>query len=181
MTETGTPLLGGRYEVGERVGRGGMADVHRGTDVRLGRDVAIKLLRPDLARDPSFQGRFRREAQAAASLNAASIVAVYDTGEYDDGASFIFMEYLEGRTLRDLLNDEGRLLPERALELTADVLSALEVAHRAGIVHRDIKPGNVMITPSGEVKVMDFGIARAAADSSATPRATPISTRANSA
>ena len=167
-TPTEPRLLSGRYEVGERVGRGGMADVHRGTDVRLGRDVAIKLLRPDLARDPSFQGRFRREAQAAASLNAPSIVAVYDTGEDGEGAPFIVMEYVEGRTLRDVLNGEGRLLPERALEITADILSALEVAHGAGIVHRDIKPGNVMITPAGEVKVMDFGIARAVSDSNAT-------------
>jgi serine/threonine-protein kinase len=161
-------LLGGRYEVGERVGRGGMADVHRGSDVRLGREIAIKLLRPDLARDPSFQGRFRREAQAAASLNASSIVAVYDTGEDDDGAPFIVMEYVEGRTLRDVLLEEGRLLPERALEVVADICGALDVAHRAGIVHRDIKPANVMITRTGEVKVMDFGIARAVAESGAT-------------
>jgi beta-lactam-binding protein with PASTA domain/predicted Ser/Thr protein kinase len=165
---TAPRLLGGRYEVGERVGRGGMADVHRGTDVRLGRDVAVKLLRPDLARDPSFRGRFRREAQAAASLNASSIVAVYDTGEDADGAPFIVMEYVEGRTLRELLEQEGRLLPERALEIAAEVCGALDVAHRAGIVHRDIKPANVMITRSGEVKVMDFGIARAVADSGAT-------------
>jgi eukaryotic-like serine/threonine-protein kinase len=170
-TSGGGRVLGGRYELGERVGHGGMAEVHRGTDVRLGRDVAVKILRADLARDPSFQSRFRREAQAAASLNAPSIVAVYDTGE--DGppgarVPYIVMEYVEGRTLRDVLVEEGRLLPRRALEITADVCTALDVAHRAGIVHRDIKPGNVMLTRSGEVKVMDFGIARAAADTSVT-------------
>src|SRR5690242_16370229 len=157
-------LVGSRYELGELIGYGGMAEVHRGRDGRLGRDVAIKLLRADLARDPSFQGRFRREAQSAASLNHPSIVAVYDTGEQThDGATtpYIVMEYVEGRTLRDLLEAEGRLMPQRALELTAQVCAALDQAHRSGIVHRDVKPGNVMLTPSGEVKVMDFGIARA--------------------
>jgi len=157
-------LLGGRYQIGEVLGTGGMAEVHRGRDVRLGRDVAIKLLRSDLARDPSFQGRFRREAQSAASLNHPSIVAVYDTGEdHRDGSvtPYIVMEYVEGRTLRDVLATEGRMLPQRALEIAAQVCAALDQAHRAGIVHRDIKPANVMLTPSGEVKVMDFGIARA--------------------
>jgi eukaryotic-like serine/threonine-protein kinase len=165
------PLLGGRYEVGPQVGRGGMAEVHRGVDVRLGRAVAVKILREDLARDPSFQTRFRREAQAAASLNAPSIVAVYDTGEDDSSGTrvpYIVMEFVEGRTLREVLLEEGRLLPRRALEIVADVCGALEVAHRARIVHRDIKPGNVMLTRAGEVKVMDFGIARAAADTSVT-------------
>ena len=173
-------LLGGRYELGGPIGLGGMAEVFRGVDVRLGRDVAVKVLRADLARDPSFQARFRREAQSAASLNAPSIVSVYDTGEdvglgaASGGASggaqvpYIVMEFVDGRTLRDVLKAEGRLMPQRALEVTADVLSALEVAHNAGIVHRDIKPGNVMLTPTGEIKVMDFGIARAVADSSST-------------
>jgi serine/threonine-protein kinase len=164
-------LVGGRYEVGEVIGRGGMAEVHHGRDVRLGRDVAIKLLRRDLARDPTFQSRFRREAQSAASLNSPSIVAVYDTGEDAiDGVPtpYIVMEYVEGRTLRDLLATEGRLLPRRALEITAAICGALEQAHAAGIVHRDIKPGNVMITPTGSVKVMDFGIARALTSSTAT-------------
>ena len=160
------PLLGGRYQLGELIGTGGMADVRRGRDVRLGRDVAVKVLRPDLARDPSFQARFRREAQAAASLNVPSIVSVYDTGEDPHGVPYIVMEHVEGRTLRDVLQEEGRLLPQRALELTADICAALEVAHSAGIVHRDVKPANVMLTRSGEVKVMDFGIARAAADTS---------------
>src|SRR3954471_23151491 len=164
-------LLGGRYELGEVLGFGGMAEVHRGRDVRLGRDVAIKMLRSDLARDPGFQGRFRREAQSAASLNHPSIVAVYDTGEETAGgeaAPYIVMEYVEGRTLRQVLEAEGRLLPQRALELTAQICAALDQAHRAGIVHRDVKPGNVMLTPGGEVKVMDFGIARAVTGTGAT-------------
>jgi beta-lactam-binding protein with PASTA domain/predicted Ser/Thr protein kinase len=168
---TDSRLLGGRYELGEVLGYGGMAEVHIGRDVRLGRDVAIKLLRPDLARDPSFQGRFRREAQSAASLNHPSIVAVYDTGEDShNGTStpFIVMEYVEGRTLREVLEAEGRLLPQRALEITAQICAALDQAHRAGLVHRDVKPGNVMLTPSGEVKVMDFGIARAVTGSAST-------------
>ena len=168
MTEVGQPpLLGGRYELGGRIGTGGMADVRRGVDVRLGRDVAVKVLRADLARDPAFQARFRREAQAAASLNDPSIVSVYDTGEDADGVPFIVMEHVQGRTLREVLQQEGRLLPQRALEVTADICGALAVAHGAGIVHRDIKPGNVMLTRDGQVKVMDFGIARAAADTSA--------------
>ncbi len=160
-------LLADRYDLGAVLGVGGMAEVREGTDVRLGRAVALKVLRPDLARDPSFQERFRREAQAAASLNHPSIVSVYDTGE-DRGVPFIVMERVDGRTLREVLQTEGRLLPQRALEVVADVCLALQVAHEAGIVHRDVKPGNVMLTPSGEVKVMDFGIARAAADSAVT-------------
>ena len=161
-------LLGGRYELSEVLGRGGMAEVRRGTDTRLGRDVAVKVLRADLARDPAFQTRFRREAQSAASLDAPNVVAVYDTGEDEHGVPWIVMEHVEGRTLRDVLSTEGRLLPQRALEVAVDICSALEVAHRAGIVHRDIKPGNVMLTSQGEVKVMDFGIARAAAAGEST-------------
>ena len=160
-------VLGERYELGEGIGVGGMAEVFRGRDIRLGRDVAVKVLRADLAREPAFQGRFRREAQAAAGLNDPCIVSVFDTGE-TDGVPYIVMEYVEGRTLRDILQSEGRLLPQRALEVVADVCTALDVAHAAGIVHRDIKPGNVMLTPRGEVKVMDFGIARAIADTSST-------------
>jgi beta-lactam-binding protein with PASTA domain/predicted Ser/Thr protein kinase len=167
VTEVQPPrVLGGRYEVGEPIGTGGMAEVFRGTDVRLGRDVAIKILRSDLARDPSFQTRFRREAQAAASLNAPTIVSVFDTGENEAGVPYIVMEFVDGRTLRDVLLEEGRLLPTRALEVIAEVCAALDAAHAAGIVHRDIKPANVMLTRGGEVKVMDFGIARAAADAS---------------
>ena len=167
MTDPQEPLLlGGRYQVGEPIGTGGMAEVFRGVDVRLGRDVAVKVLRADLARDPAFQARFRREAQAAASLNAPSIVSVFDTGEDPAGVPYIVMEFVSGRTLRDVVLTEGRLLPRRALEVTADVCAALDAAHAANIVHRDIKPANVMLTRSGEVKVMDFGIARAAADAS---------------
>src|SRR4051794_23889610 len=168
---TSKHVLGGRYELGEVLGYGGMAEVRRGRDIRLGRDVAIKTLRSDLARDPTFQSRFRREAQSAASLNHPAIVAVYDTGEdTHDGvvSPYIVMEYVEGRTLRQVLEAEGRLLPQRALEITARICTALDQAHRAGIVHRDVKPGNVMLTPSGEVKVMDFGIARALTSSAAT-------------
>ena len=174
-----SPLLGGRYELRELIGAGGMADVRRGFDVRLGREVAVKVLRRDLARDPSFQARFRREAQAAASLNAASIVSVYDTGEDPQGVPYIVMEFLPGRTLRAVLHEHGRLAPEHALAVTADICAALDVAHAAGIVHRDIKPANVMLTPAGEVKVLDFGIARAAADTSAmTQTAAVIGTAA---
>lgn len=172
---TAARLVGGRYEVGPVLGYGGMAEVHRGRDVRLGREVAIKILRSDLARDPSFQNRFRREAQAAAGLNHPSIVAVYDTGE-DDGSAgttpYIVMEFVEGQTLREILNAQGHLTAKRAMEITADVCAALDFSHRSGIVHRDIKPGNVMITNAGLVKVMDFGIARALADNAATVTAT---------
>ncbi|MBT8224954.1 MAG: Stk1 family PASTA domain-containing Ser/Thr kinase [Dactylosporangium sp.] len=165
-------LLGGRYQVGELLGYGGMAEVHRGRDLRLGRDVAIKTLRTDLARDATFQMRFRREAQNAAALNHPAIVAVYDTGEehgqHGEELPHIIMEYVNGRTLKEILSGEGRLLPRRALELTADICSALEFSHRHGIIHRDIKPGNVMLTQTGQVKVMDFGIARALASGATT-------------
>jgi eukaryotic-like serine/threonine-protein kinase len=164
-------LLGGRYELDGIVGRGGMAEVFRARDIRLDRIVGVKTLRDDLARDQTFQARFRREAQSAASLNHPSIVAVYDTGEDMVGGTpipYIVMEFVDGRTLRDLLRDDRRLLPERAAEITDGVLRALDYSHRNGIVHRDIKPGNVMLTRSGDVKVMDFGIARAVADSQMT-------------
>ena len=167
----GGGLVGGRYELGELLGRGGMAEVRKGHDTRLGRVVAIKRLRTDLASDATFQARFRREAQSAASLNHPAIVAVYDTGEEpaSDGSGvsqpYIVMEFVAGRTLRDILREGRKILPERALEITSGVLSALDYSHRAGIIHRDIKPGNVMLTPSGDVKVMDFGIARAMSDS----------------
>ncbi|MDT0318151.1 Stk1 family PASTA domain-containing Ser/Thr kinase [Streptomyces millisiae] len=163
--------LGGRYELGQVLGRGGMAEVYLAHDTRLGRTVAVKTLRADLARDPTFQARFRREAQSAASLNHPAIVAVYDTGEdYVDGISipYIVMEYVDGSTLRELLHSGRKLLPERALEMTIGVLQALEYSHRNGIVHRDIKPANVMLTRSGQVKVMDFGIARAMGDAGMT-------------
>ena len=166
-----TRLLGDRYELGEVLGRGGMAEVRRGRDRRLGRIVAIKMLRVDHSTDATFQARFRREAQSAASLNHRSIVAVYDTGEdLVDGhrIPYIVMEYVEGRTLRELLQERARFTTERSIEVIAGVLDALEYSHRAGIVHRDIKPANVMITGLGEVKVMDFGIARSLADTGVT-------------
>jgi len=174
MGMTSSPTtVGGRYELGELLGRGGMAEVRRAVDQRLGRSVAVKQLRTDLAVDPTFQARFRREAQSAAGLNHPTIVAVYDTGEEIDPLSgvsipYIVMELVEGPTLRDVLREGRKLLPERALELTQGVLEALSYSHKAGIVHRDIKPANVMLTPNGGVKVMDFGIARAVADTSAT-------------
>ncbi len=175
MAEAPT-LLGGRYEVGDLLGRGGMAEVHRGYDTRLGRPVAIKMLRSELARDSTFLSRFRREAQAAAGLNHSSIVAVYDHGEdiaVESGGAhvkvpYIVMEFVDGRTLRELITERGSLPPTEALRMTEGVLDALAYSHRNGIVHRDIKPANVMITAEGSIKVMDFGIARAMADANAT-------------
>ncbi|MFG2022018.1 Stk1 family PASTA domain-containing Ser/Thr kinase [Actinomadura geliboluensis] len=164
-------LLGGRYELDSVIGRGGMAEVYRARDLRLDRVVAVKTLRSDLARDPTFQARFRREAQSAASLNHPSVIAVYDTGEDmigDNSIPYIVMEYVDGSTLRDLLRENRALLPEKALEITDGILRALDYSHRGGIVHRDIKPANVMLTRQHEVKVMDFGIARAMADSAST-------------
>jgi serine/threonine-protein kinase len=163
--------LGNRYELGAVLGRGGMAEVYMARDIRLGRAVAVKTLRADMARDATFQARFRREAQSAASLNHPAIVAVYDTGEdFIGGVSppFIVMEYVDGSTLRDLLHSGRKLLPERSLEITGGVLQALDYSHRNGIVHRDIKPANVMLTRGGAVKVMDFGIARAMGDAGMT-------------
>ena len=169
-------LLGGRYEVGELLGRGGMAEVHRGYDSRLGRQVAIKMLRSELARDNTFLVRFRREAQSAAGLNHASIVAVYDHGEdvltETGGAQvkvpYIVMEFVDGKTLRQEIIERGTVGATEALRITEGVLDALGYSHRNGIVHRDIKPANVMIAPDGSIKVMDFGIARAMADANAT-------------
>jgi len=166
-------ILGGRYQLGEVLGRGGMAEVRRARDQRLGRDVAVKQLRVDLASDPTFQERFRREAQSAAGLNHPNIVAVYDTGEDLDPSSgvrvpYIVMELVEGRTLRDLLRTGRKIVPAKALEFVRGILDALSYSHKAGIIHRDIKPANVMLTRDGTVKVMDFGIARAVADTSST-------------
>jgi serine/threonine-protein kinase len=163
-------LLSNRYELGETLGYGGMSEVHKGRDVRLGRDVAIKVLRADLARDKTFQERFRREAQNSAALNHPAIVAVYDTGETQTEYGplpYIVMEYVDGRTLRDMVKTQGPLSGKRAMEVMADVSAALDFSHRHGIVHRDVKPANVMITRSGAVKVMDFGIARAVHDGQA--------------
>nr|NLD40458.1 Stk1 family PASTA domain-containing Ser/Thr kinase [Actinomycetales bacterium] len=176
MVDNVPRMLAGRYEVGELIGRGGMAEVHIGYDSRLSRTVAIKLLRTDLAEDPTFHARFRREAQSAAALNHPTIVSVYDTGEEAVTDSmgrartlpFIVMEYVEGHTVRELLKDGSAVPIDEAVEITVGVLGALEYAHNEGIVHRDIKPGNIMLTPTGQVKVMDFGIARALGDNAAT-------------
>ncbi|MGD1172609.1 Stk1 family PASTA domain-containing Ser/Thr kinase [Mycobacterium seoulense] len=160
--------LSDRYELGEILGFGGMSEVHLARDVRLHRDVAVKVLRADLARDPSFYLRFRREAQNAAALNHPSIVAVYDTGEADTPTGplpYIVMEYVDGVTLRDIVHTEGPLPPRRAIEIIADACQALNFSHQAGIIHRDVKPANIMISNTNAVKVMDFGIARAIADS----------------
>ncbi|MBC7442403.1 MAG: Stk1 family PASTA domain-containing Ser/Thr kinase [Ramlibacter sp.] len=174
MTDEGR-LLAGRYRVGALIGRGGMSDVHIGTDSRLGRTVAIKLLKSSLAADPAFRTRFRQEAQAAARMAHPTIVRVFDAGEEtvteDSGNEaqipFIVMEYVDGRLLKDIIR-EGPINSAEAVRIIEGVLTALEYSHRAGVVHRDIKPGNIMITKTGQVKVMDFGIARAISDSSTT-------------
>ncbi|MGV9671543.1 Stk1 family PASTA domain-containing Ser/Thr kinase [Gordonia sp. NPDC003504] len=163
--------LSDRYELGETLGFGGMSEVHYARDLLLNRDVAIKVLRADLARDPSFYLRFRREAQNAAKLNHPTIVQVFDTGEAEteDGPlPFIVMEYVDGETLRDVLRRNGPVAPRQAMTWMADVAAAMDFSHRNGIVHRDMKPANVMIDSSGAVKVMDFGIARAINDSTST-------------
>ena len=159
-------LLGGRYKIGEMIGTGGMADVYVAEDTRLARQVAVKVLRSDLARDPSFVARFRKEALAAAALNHPGIVAVYDSGE--EPAPYIVMELVSGHTLRELIHKGERVPLKRVLEIGEGILAALEYSHQCGIVHRDIKPANIMITDHGDVKVMDFGIARALADLGAT-------------
>ena len=163
--------LGGRYQLGPMIGTGGMADVYLAEDLRLHREVAIKILRSDLARDPAFVTRFNKEALAVAALNHPGIVAVYDSGQEKTTSGvmpYIVMEYVEGKTLRELLHDGDRLLFDRAIEIVEGILNALSYSHKSGIVHRDIKPGNIMITESGAVKVMDFGIARVLADAGAT-------------
>ena len=160
--------LSDRYELGEILGFGGMSEVHLARDLRLHRDVAVKVLRADLARDPSFYLRFRREAQNAAALNHPAIVAVYDTGEAETPTGplpYIVMEYVEGVTLRDIVHTDGPMPAQRAIETIADACQALNFSHQHGIIHRDVKPANIMISKTGAVKVMDFGIARAIADS----------------
>ena len=176
MAEPMAHRLAGRYEVRSLIGRGGMAEVHLGFDTRLSRVVAIKMLRRDLAQDSIFQARFRREAQSAASLNHPNIVAVYDTGEeiiedttgHSIAVPYIVMEYVEGHTVKDLISDGTAVPINEAIEIVSGVLSALQYSHANHLVHRDIKPGNIMLTPEGKVKVMDFGIARALTDSQAT-------------
>jgi eukaryotic-like serine/threonine-protein kinase len=168
-------ILLDRYEVGRLLGAGGMAEVFEGRDRLLARRVAIKVLQAQFVRDPSFLIRFKREAQAAASLSHPNIVGVYDTGS-ENGTHFIVMEYVDGRTLKDAIRAEGPLYPERAAEICEDVCSALVAAHARGLIHRDIKPGNVMLTPDGQVKVMDFGIARATTSETITQTAAVVGT-----
>src|SRR3954447_16820242 len=152
-------VFANRYELGEEIGRGGMADVFLAHDRLLDRRVAVKVLLPEFASDAISVERFRREAQAAAGLNHPHIVAVYDWGEEDD-TSFIVMEYVPGQTLREILQAHVRLGPTDAARIAAEIADALSFAHAHGVVHRDVKPGNVLITPQGDVKVTDFGIAR---------------------
>lgn len=167
-------VLAGRYRVGELLGRGGMAKVYHGYDLTLGREVAIKLLDPDLARDTAFRTRFRMEAQAASRMSHPSIVRVYDAGDPSTGSGadaneppYIIMELVKGTLLKDIIA-QGPVPVDEAVKYIDGILEALDYSHRAGVVHRDIKPGNVMVTEKGTVKVMDFGIARAVSDSSST-------------
>lgn len=160
-------LIKERFRIDSLIAYGGMARVYKGTDLTLARTVAVKVLSEDLAKDPNFLLRFRREAQAAAALTHPNIVGVYDTG-VEAGVHYIVMEYVEGSTLQQILADEGPLSPERAAAIGADVSRALAEAHKKGIVHRDVKPGNIMIAQNGFVKVMDFGIAKAATSGALT-------------
>jgi len=166
-------LLDGRYAVHHRLARGGMASVYLATDTRLDRRVAVKVMHPALAEDPEFVARFNREARAAAGLNHPDIVSVYDQGT-DDGHPFLVMEYVPGHTLRSVLRERLRLSPGEALAVMDHVLAALAAAHAAGLVHRDVKPENVLVTPDGRVKVADFGLARAAAGATVTAATGPI-------
>src|SRR5690348_13435080 len=169
--------LSDRYELGEILGFGGMSEVHLARDLRLHRDVAVKVLRADLARDPSFYLRFRRDAQNAAALNHPAIVAVYDTGEAETATGplpYIVMEYVDGVTLRDIVHTEGPMPSKRAIEVIADACQALNFSHQHGIIHRDVKPANIMISKTGAVKVMDFGIARALADASSVTQTAAV-------
>ncbi len=160
-------LLDGRYRVGERIARGGMATVYAGLDTRLDRPVAVKVMHPGYAEDQDFVARFTREARSAARLSHPNVVAVFDQGE-DQGTVFLVMEYVAGRTLRDLLHERGRLTPTEAFDVLEPVLAALSAAHQAGIVHRDVKPENVLLADDGRVKVADFGLARAASAASSS-------------
>jgi tRNA A-37 threonylcarbamoyl transferase component Bud32 len=170
-------VLNDRYEIEQPLGRGGMAQVFRATDRVLGRPVAVKVLDRKYKDDAKFVTRFRREAQSAAGINHPNVVSVYDTGS-EDGLHYIVMEYVDGDTLADLLQREGPLTAGRAVSIAEPVARALEAAHEKGMVHRDVKPGNIMVDRSGTVKVVDFGIARAAADDTLTQTGTVLGTAA---
>ncbi|MCU1345141.1 MAG: putative serine/threonine protein kinase, partial [Acidimicrobiia bacterium] len=163
MSDQSPPVFADRYEIQSKIGRGGMADVFLARDRLLDRPVAIKVLFPEFATDPSFVERFRREAQSAANLTHPNVVAVFDWGQ-EGTTYFIVMEYVAGRTLGDILRSEGQLEPKRAAAIASEVAGALSVAHRNGLIHRDVKPGNILVTANDEVKVADFGIARALND-----------------
>ncbi len=166
-------MLGGRYRVEARIGSGGMGEVYRGVDTVLDRTVAIKILLPQFARDVSFVDRFRREAQAAARLNHPNLVGIYDSGA-DGETQFIVMEFIQGRTLEDFMSSGGRFTAVHAVEVAEKICDALAYAHVAGVIHRDIKPANVMVTRKGEVKVMDFGIARIVAGPQTAPQTSAV-------
>ena len=176
MSTMPSSLANGRYQIGQLIGRGGMAEVHVALDTRLGRTVAVKIMRADLANDAIFLTRFRREAHSVAQMNNPNIVSIYDSGEetVTDEAGrterlpYLVMEYVKGQTLRDIIRATGPLSQRDAAQVMLGMLSALEYSHRMGVIHRDIKPGNIMISDQGAVKVMDFGIARALDDSAAT-------------
>jgi eukaryotic-like serine/threonine-protein kinase len=170
-------VLSGRYELGRVLGRGGMAEVREARDVVLGRRVAVKILHPALAEDPTVIERFRREATTLAALNHPDLVGIYDAGS-DGDSRYLVMEYLEGRTLADVLREDGALDPAAALAVGAHAASALDAVHRAGLVHRDVKPANIMITPDGGVKLMDLGIARAADTTALTAASMVVGTAA---
>ena len=167
----GPTVFNDRYELHRKLAQGGMANVYLARDLLLDRPVAVKVLFPEHARDDAFVERFRREATAAANLNHPNVVAIYDWGQ-QHGTYYIVMEYVEGRPLSDIIRTEGPLHPDRAAEITADVAAALAFAHRNGVVHRDVKPGNILITGTGQVKVADFGIAQASSNADATQNLT---------
>ena len=162
-------IFADRYEIVSEIAHGGMADVYLARDSKLDRPVALKVLSPELSRDPSFVERFRREAQSAAGLNHPNIVGIFDWGQ-EHGTSFIVMEYIDGQTLRDMIHREGPIAPGQIADIGSDIAAALSFAHSNGVVHRDVKPGNVLITTAGQVKVTDFGIARASGDNDGLTR-----------